>query len=333
MLMTKSLHLDHVKIDRRLVKTLPVDIAFRYQALPISTDGKKITIAMANPEDPEAILAVTSAIGSPAYLVQVDSNEIEHLLTEIWPQIPPSKLHILHWIPTTEQLETQQYPKQFADHLHADIKTVNIPWHGEKSINDLEEEALQYQPDLIVFQIPEPPTIPRLLLDFTLNKMIERLPASILVFKEPRWPLKKLLLVIRDGNDISETAVDWTILLAKKNRVAVTILPLLPPVPEMYGPFIRHSLPSLLTANDPLGQKMRLIAYRLSSDQVEGNFKLRNDPPLEQLQGEISEGDADLVTIAVEPQNHLWRWLFGEVVNDLFTWFDRPLLITKNITH
>jgi hypothetical protein len=78
---------------------------------------------------------------------------------------------------------------------------------------------------------------------------------------------------------------------------------------------------------------MRLIAHHLSSENVEGNIKLRNNQPMDQLRMELLEGDIDLVTISVEPQNHLWRWLFGEVVNDLFSWLDRPLLITKSIFH
>lgn len=329
MLTTKNLHLNHVKIDRSLVKALPPDIALRYQALPISTDGEKVTVAMAHPDDPEAISAVSMALGSPTFLIQADSYEIDHLLAEIWPQDPPSKMRVLYWCLTPNRDKNQVYIQKLADHLHAEMKTVTIPWHGERSINKLLQESEQFQPDLIVFQIPEPPLIPRLLVDFTLNRLIENLPASILVFKEPRWPLKKLLLVIRDGNEISDPAVDWTINIARGNQTSVTILPLLPPVPEMYGSSIRHSLPDLLSANDPMGQKMRSIAYRLSSEEVEGNFILRNIPPMEQLRVELSEGDIDLVTISVNPKNHLWRWFFGEVINDLFGWFDRPLLITK----
>lgn len=331
MLMTKPLHLDHVKIDRSLVKSLPVEIAYRYQALPISTDGEKITIAMAHPEDPEASNAVTSALGTPAYLVQVDSNEIEHLLAEIWPLNPPAQLRIFHWIPTTGPCEHQQYIQQLANCLNAVLEKSLIPWRGEKSLNQLIEEAARFKPDLIIFQFPEPPIMPRLLLDITLNRLIEKVASSVLVFKQPRWPLKNLLLVIRDGKEINDTAVDWTARLAVANQASVTILPLLPPVPQMYGHSIQHTLPTLLSGNDPLGQKMRQIALCLESEQVKGVFKLRNDPPLKQIQFELSEGDIDLVTISAEPQNHFWRWLFGEVVNDLFSWFDRPLLITKPI--
>jgi hypothetical protein len=97
----------------------------------------------------------------------------------------------------------------------------------------------------------------------------------------------------------------------------------------MYGSFIRYTVSSLLASNDPLGEKMRWIAQRLTTEEVGGAFRIRDGPPLEQLHSEVLDSDTDLVAIKAEPQNHLWRWLVGEVVNNLFVWLDRPLLITK----
>jgi len=329
---TKSLYLDHVRIDQGLVRSLPVEVARRYQALPISTDGSQITIAMAHPEDPDACQAVTSAMGVPACMVQVDSCEIEHLLAEIWPQNQAPLPRVLFWVPATEISEQHRaFSQAFAAALKADLKLLHVPWRGDQSVRRVIIEAGQQRPDLIFFPIPDAPKIPQLLVDFAINKLIEETTASILVFREPCWPFHKLLLVIRDGNEMCESTVDWLIRLAKPDKANVTILPLLPPVPEMYGPFIQHNLSALLTTNDPFGQKMRWIARRLSSENITGTFRLRNETPLEQLHSELTENDVDLVIIAAESHNHLWRWLFGEVVNDLSVWFDRPLLITKPI--
>ena len=124
-------------------------------------------------------------------------------------------------------------------------------------------------------------------------------------------------------------SVDWVIRLAHCSHAAVTVLPLLPPVPQMYGPLIRYSLPSLLNSSDPLGVKMREIAQRLKNEEVEGIFKIRDGDPLEQLRCEVSDRNTDLVVIDAEPRNHLWRWLIGEVVNNFYVWFDRPLLIVN----
>ncbi|MGB2964542.1 MAG: hypothetical protein WBB69_11220 [Anaerolineales bacterium] len=40
------LHLDFIKIDHQLMRQLPPEVAYRYQALPIATDGRQITIAI-----------------------------------------------------------------------------------------------------------------------------------------------------------------------------------------------------------------------------------------------------------------------------------------------
>ena len=224
----------------------------------------------------------------------------------------------------------QFYYQALADLLQADCKQVDFKWDGVKSFDTFVSEVENFHPDLIVFHIHTPPVMKRLLIDFAVNKLIERLTASILVVKDPCWPLERVLLVLRDGIGSDEAAVDWVVRLAHSSHAAVTVLPLLPPVPQMYGPLIRHNLPSLLNSGDPLGVKMREIAQRLKNEEVEGIFKIRDGDPLEQLRCEVSDKDTDLVVIDAKPRNHLWRWLIGEVVNNFYVWFDRPLLIANN---
>jgi hypothetical protein len=328
------LHLDRITLDPRLMRLLPAEIAYRYQALPISTDGGRITIAMAHPEDTTACNAVTAALGKPSCLVQADQGEIKRLLGEVWPQNSSSPLRFMVWNPaTTSPGADQSFSGLLGELLHADLIQANIPWRGSRSLDAFLEEATRCQPDLVIFHIPTPSLLKRLSIDFTVNKLIEGLPSSILIVKNPRWPLKKMLLTIRDSDVDNQSTLEWVVRLARCSQAAVTIMPLVPPVPEMYGSLIRNSLPALLTANDPFGKKMRWIAHRLASQEVEGTFKLRNGYPLEQLRSEVLESDTDLVITAADPQNHIWHWILGELVNDLFVWLDRPLLITKPITH
>lgn len=324
------LHLDHIKTDDQLMRLLPQEIAHRYHALPVATDGNRITIAMAHPEDIAASTAVSSAVGAPICLVQADPKEIDQRLAELWSKKPTPRLRLLVWSSTAEIDPTLLlYAQAIADLLQADLKQASFAWSGANSFDAFVREVKHFHPDLIIFHISTPALMKRLLIDFAVNKLIDRLTTSILVVKNPRWPLQRILLTIRDGNEPNGAAVDWVIRLAGCGRVAVTVLPLMPPIPKMYGSCIRHNLPSLLTSNDPLGEKMRWIAQRLTSEEVEGAFKIRDGPPLEQLRYEVSDGNTDLVVIEAEPQNHLWRWLLGELVNDLFVWLDRPLLITK----
>jgi nucleotide-binding universal stress UspA family protein len=324
------LHLDRIKTDRQLMMLLSQEVAYRYNALPVATDGNRITIAMASPDDLTASAAVSSAIGAPVCLVQADPQEINQRLAEIWPQNPAPRLRLLIWTPKAEiDPPLRLYAQAVSDLLEADLKQMSIAYRGIKSLDAIVKEAEDFQPDLIILQIPPHPLMKSLLIDFAINKLIDQLSASILVVKNPRWPLQKILLAIRDGNEPNEVAIDWVLRLAHCSHASVTLLPLMPPVPLMYGSSISYSLPSLLKSNDPLGVKLRWIAQRLTTEEVGGTFKIRDGSPLEQLRCEVSDGDTDLIVIEAEPQNHLWRWLLGELVNDLFVWLDRPLLITK----
>jgi nucleotide-binding universal stress UspA family protein len=97
----------------------------------------------------------------------------------------------------------------------------------------------------------------------------------------------------------------------------------------MYGSFIHHSPRALLTSNDPFGNKIRSIAKRLSTEDVQSRFKIREGTALEQIHSEIKENNIDLLIMEAEPKNNMWRWLIGEIVGNLYSWFDQTLLITQ----
>lgn len=324
------LYLDNINTDPQLMKLLPSDVARYYHALPVASDGRRITIAMANPEDTTARVAVSSAIGAPTCLVKADREEIDQRLSEIWPQDPMPRMRLLVWTLTVDtEPKLRLYVREIAELLQTDLEEVSFELSGFKSFDLFIHEAEKFQPDLIILEIPHPIQKKILLIDCVINKLLKRLSTSILVVKNPHWPLEKILVAVRSYGGEEDPSIDWVVRLSHNSNAVVTILPLLPPVPEMYGPMIQHSLSSLLTSNDPLGNKMRGIAQRLTNEKVDGIFKIRDGPPLEQLRHEVFESDIDLVVLEAEPQNHLWLWLIGEIVNNLFSWFDRPLLIAR----
>ena len=326
------LHLDHLKPEGHLISLLPRELAHLYHAVPVATNGYKVTVAMAHPEDAIASAAVSSAIGTPICLVQADVEDIDQKLAECWQQVTESPLRIFVFAWNTEtniDSPIHTYSQSMAGLLQAEVKLVSFTWRGPKSFDSVGREAEAFQPNLIIFKIPDSPVVKQLTIDFSIHKIVDRFNASTLILKNTRWPLHQILLAIQNGNESNESALNWVIRLANCSHAKVTVLPLLPPVPLIYGTLIHHTLPALLTSNDPLGKKLRWIAKRLSTEEIRGAFKIREGPPLEQLRYEILGSDVDLVVINAEPKNHLWRWLLGEVVNNLYDWFDRPLLITK----
>ena len=125
----------------------------------------------------------------------------------------------------------------------------------------------------------------------------------MLIPQNPHCPLAKLLLVLSDNDSANESAIDWTVKLARSNDAVVTVLPLLLPLPVIHGPFIQHSFQSLLETNDPIRQKMRWIAQRFIEDEIKGIFKLRDGPPMDQLYQEMIEYAPDLIVIAASSNN------------------------------
>lgn len=328
--LVEHLQMKTLQTNPGLMRLIPGDIARRYQALPISMDGTRITIAMAHPEDTVACQVVESVVGTPACIVQVDSSEIERVLDEIWPQNPSPPLRILLWTPTpAATTEIQPYARGLAELLKANLEQADIPWQGVQSLQTLAAHTEQFRPDMVILQLPEASFIQKLLNNLKVKNFIDALPACMLVVRSPRWPLEKILLVLRDGSERHDSAVDWSLRLAQASHSKLTVMPLVPPVPEMYGSCIQHRLPALLAANDPLGKKFRWIAHRFTSGEITGTFKLRHGLPMDQLRSELQEGDPDLIILPAETQNQVERWIVGEVINPLLDWVDRPLLITK----
>ena len=101
--------------------------------------------------------------------------------------------------------------------------------------------------------------------------------------------------------------------------------------------FSRHAseaegLPTLLTANAPLGRRMRQIAQHLAEWEIEGTLRLRQGPPEGQIRRELLHGDYDLIVVAAMPDG---RWLScpeKDLAGSLFHWTDRPVLIAVSTT-
>jgi len=136
------LHLDCIETEQYLMKLLPIEVATRYQAVPVSTDGNRVTVAMASPKDSIACAAVTSALGRPVCLVQADPQKIDQRLAELWQQNPAPRLRILLWPPTKSNVETlETFVQLLVDLLDADRVLMDIPRPGAKSFKDLRYAA------------------------------------------------------------------------------------------------------------------------------------------------------------------------------------------------
>jgi len=312
----------------RLAGKLPAQLARQYHAIPIAADLARLTIAIADPDDPAAREAIQSAVRLPATLVKADRLEIDSLIKKCYFNSAAPPLQFFVSQPEGQvNPDHQNYIRSFTQLFHADLA-----W-GQKTEGKtnpepcLSEEIKQLNKDLLIcpsasgsFQQHFAPAPDE-------KKLFKHCNTSILLIRETRWPIQQILLVLQ-VDDIDACAEEWAVRVAIASKASLTILPVIPTVPLMYSE-MQQGLSELLDSNCQLGQHLRRVARRLVNWEVSGSFKLRDEPPEWQIRSEISQGDFDLIIIGVEFHNPLRKLFMQDLVFPLSCWTTRPILLAQ----
>lgn len=330
---TRYLVLDNLTLNAAVARRLPRALACRYHALPVAQDKDtgRLTVAMANPADAAAREALKTVLDAAPYVVKGDSAGIDALLAQVWPQEDEHHPHVLVCTqarPITD--EVCAYARDLCDLVGGRATPFQMAGRIRTSLDAVAEEVQRGGYDLVVMREPEQSPVERLVLGPVGDKVVDRLPASVLLARRPSWPLKRTLLIIR-GNETDDRAVDWAVRFARPAGATVTVLAAVPPVPLMYSgaDSMQHGLAALLATNTPLGLQMRQAAQRLVDWEIEGTLRLREGAPDYQIRRELVEGDYDLITITAETHGKWLGRLVGDVIGPLLRWADRPVLIAK----
>lgn len=323
---TRYLALDQLAANPRLARRLPPELAWRFHALPVAEHEGRITVAMANPDDPEAREAVATSLGPASCVVQADPLTIDAALAKVWGRRSQRSMRVsvcAFPIPVAE--EVLDYAQALSDLLGARLARLSTV--GE--MQNLDTEAGEDAHDLLIFEEPAHPVLYRLLARPS-AACKAALPAAVLVACRPCWPLKRILLILW-GDETDNAAVDWVLRLARASASGVTVLAVVPPAPALYDrrAGMDQSLPVLLTAQTPLGRQMRQAARQLVEWEIEGTLRLRQGPPNQQIQRELAERDYSLIVLAAQPGRRWQRRLEGDLVRPLLQWAGRPVLVAR----
>lgn len=323
-----TLELDHLEPNLQVARRLPADLARRYHALPVAKDGETITVAMADPGDDYARQAVLAAFGNSTCIVQADRKTIDRLLEDLWPDQKSQSLKILSWIPSGAQgPEVKTFARFFSSLMGAELGIFEPPMSGGDIARDFVEAAKLGGAGLAIYQAPPPSMLQRWVGRTAENVLVDLLPVPSLLVKGFRWPIKRILFVMRnEGSD--ESALNWTLNIAKRCGAFITVLPITSFVPPFYAS-LQQDVSELASSDCALGRKLRWAANKLGEWELEGTIRLRNELPNDQIRCEAAEGDHDLIVIAAEPENRFRRMLVGALVAPLLSWADRPLLVAK----
>ncbi len=330
---TEYVLLDDMTLKPVLVRRLPRALACRCHAVPVAEDqgNGRLTVAMADPDDATAREALETFFDTAPYVVRADPETIDALLAKVW---APKEHCPLRALVCTQDGpnddEVRAYARSLCDLLGATISLFQMAGAIGTSLDAVTEEVRRGDCELVILHEPDQSPVERLFWGRVGGRAVDRVPTSLLVARRPRWPLRRILLVIR-GHETDDRAFDWIARLARPSGATVTVLAVVPPVPVMYRGAIRmqQGLPALLATNTTLGRQMRRIVRRLVNWQIEGTLRLREGTPDYQIRRELLEGDYDLITITAETHGRWLRRLVGDVIGPLLRWADRPVLIAK----
>lgn len=226
--------------------------------------------------------------------------------------------------------EIGTYARAVADLLGAQVYPFEPADKVLASPDRLFPAAKQADFDLVIFREPNQSLIKQLLLGSATKRVVDRYGTSMLVVRQPSWPLYKILLLIRN-HETNWAGVNWAIRLARPSGAAVTVVPVMFPMLAPYNREIRiqQGLAMLLATDTVLGQQIRQVMQCLGDWGITGTVRLRQGAPEYQIRTELVEEDYDLIVVAAEPNNWWERRLLGEIVNPLLDWADRPVLIAK----
>jgi hypothetical protein len=335
---TQHLSLDNLAVNPKLARRLPPDLACRYRALPVAEDSGRITGAMADPDDAVAREAIAAALGATCCAVRGDAAVIEALLKELWPQEATRPLRLLvcaQASPTAGEL--RNYAQAIGSLLDARVDYLPMADGMDATLDALVRGTGHADYDLLILGESNQPLIEQLLSEVAAGTGWRS--GSLLLARRPRWPLKRLLLVMQ-GQEVDNLVVDWVVRLARPSAAAVTVLRWLLPTspPSKRQAPLQQGLNALLTADTALGQQMRRVSQRLVNGEIESRLRFYQGPPGQRIRRELAEGNYDLIATAAEPfkpsprpkpQGRQFCHSTAELLASLLQWSEQPVLIAR----
>jgi nucleotide-binding universal stress UspA family protein len=320
------LTLTDLHYDRALLDRLPPDLLQRYHALPVAEDNGRITVAMADPSDRAAregiIAALAPAAGdvdgpSRVYIVQGDRAAIDAILAQIRPGTRGADSGYLLHVQATGAGSGQDASLAYGEAL-ARLLGLRLISAAAAS-----QGAHPGAPVLAVVPWTGVPDVSQLLAASAAG-----VPGALLIARQPHWPLRRLLAVIR-GEEVDAATVDWVIRLAEPSGAAVTVLAVVPP---SAAPRAAEGMPALLTARTTLGRRTRQAAQRLAALQAEGRLHLCQGAAEVEIERELREAAYDLLIVGTKAEARTAYWRAGQLIEALLQHSTCPMLIVKSAT-
>ncbi len=234
----------------------------------------------------------------------------------------------------TKKVEVQQRLHLYADYLchllNGRIRQIELLRPNSADGYFYDQNSLMKPCDLTVFGEPDRSLVKRLLVRYDKPRLGNNLNTSLLIAREPRQPIKKILLLMR-AEESDAAAVAWVCRLAANRDMQVTCLPVIPAQPGLYryGKPLQPHQTMVLAEGTSSAENLNRFVRQLDRERVNYVMCLQAGEPQSQIKQALDAAEYDLVIIAAEPYGRMQRFLLGELVTPLLHWLDRPILIAK----
>lgn len=225
-------------------------------------------------------------------------------------------------------------PKNGAAYMRYLSRLLNSPPQLQSNGDGVDGPALYDETDLdlLLYWEPERPWWQQWFGRTPAIGVVERSPASVLVVRRPRWPLRRILLILR-ADETDEAAIQWLGQLVGSVRVEVFMLPIVPPLPGMYcGGNIPLQAEVVLAPNTFSGAQLRRLASFCAAWGIQSRLLLHASEPQQRIEWAAHVSDCDLVLLSHESHHWLYHRFLGELVRPLLRRADRPVLVARNIS-
>lgn len=322
------LKLTDIKPDPDLVRLIPEQAERRFHILPVAREGGRVTVAMADPDDPNAQQIVHAAFGKAAYVVRCDRSSIDRLLNGLGSEAPQKTRRILvghPWGPV--EAPFKEYAERIGEMLHGELSWPKATQRNGGGPDGL-AQAFGNGWDLIICSVPDVELRPSVSRAARAYRLARKSHSALLLVRRPRWPLRQILFLVR-GAATDLNGLHWVRHFARPQETAVTVLTVVLPVPAMYGGLRRMQVDVLevLSTRSKLGIHLREIAQGLTDWQIEAHLRILQGAPTWQLREELAEGDYDLLVVCGEPARGVARFLEPDLAESAISVAPIPILI------
>lgn len=297
--------------DRELLKRIPQRVASYYLALPLASEGGRVTVVTAYPENTAALTVLERLLN--AEVVPISSSEValQQAIAGIYPEIAPSAQSILAWTDDAAWYEPVITTAQmFGRALGQNVCVFDGATADNSGLDDVLAAAGQSEIALLVAHVSD---------NASLSRLVHQSPVSLLLVRGEHTAVDNLLVALRGYGSDHET-LERVLPLITHEQATATVLPL--------ARSASTRLNELLAADSPARQHLQSFLRALDENDVRVAVRLNQGDSTTQIVTELAHGSYDLLVIAAEAEGQ-FVWQVLSRIEQEAMWPGHPVLIVK----